>query len=65
MLVVCIIGLALFAIFYLRRRQLTTYEYIAWGLLALLLPILGPYIVIASRPGEPPSKSKSSYSSET
>ena len=36
---------------YLRRRELETWEYIAWGILAVIVPVLGPFIVIASRPG--------------
>ncbi|NMC78966.1 MAG: hypothetical protein GYA59_06370 [Chloroflexi bacterium] len=48
-----VIILALLAIFYLIRRRLTWLEFCTWGLLALLLPILGPIVVIASRPGEP------------
>ena len=36
---------------YLRRRKLETWEYIAWGILAIIVPVLGPFIVIASRPG--------------
>lgn len=41
------------AVLYLRRRRLTWLEYGAFGLLALLLPILGPFLVIALRPGRP------------
>gem|GEM_PF-760794 len=41
----------LLAIFYLRDRNLSFGEYTLWGLLALLLPALGPFLVILSRPG--------------
>jgi uncharacterized membrane protein len=51
MLLACIAGMALLAAFYLRRRDLTTREYIAWGLLALLVPLLGPFLVILNHPG--------------
>ncbi|MFC1936281.1 hypothetical protein ACFLYP_01295 [Chloroflexota bacterium] len=51
-ILVCQLVMTLLAVFYLRRRRLTTWEYVLWGLLALLLPILGPYLVISSRPGE-------------
>lgn len=44
--------LTLLAALYLRRRKLTWPEYLAWGLLALL-PFLGPFLVIAMRPGRP------------
>jgi len=43
----------LLAVQYLRRRKLSWFEYGAFGLLALLLPILGPFLVIALRPGQP------------
>ena len=46
------------AIFYLRNRNLSFGEYTLWGLFALLIPALGPFIVILSRPGKrPPSNS--------
>lgn len=49
----------LLAMFYLRRRSLTPRQFLLWGLLALLVPLLGPFLVIASRPGRPlPSPSK-------
>jgi len=43
----------LLAVLYLRRRKLSWLEYCAFGLLALFLPILGPFLVIALRPGQP------------
>jgi len=46
------LGMALLAAFYLRRRELTIAEYIGWGLLALLLPLLGPFLVILYQPGK-------------
>lgn len=39
------------AIFYLRYRRVTIGETIFWGILALILPVLGPFFVIAARPG--------------
>ncbi len=47
-----IIGMSLFALLYLRQRRLSWWGYWGWGLLALLLPVLGPFLVIANRPGE-------------
>jgi hypothetical protein len=47
----CILGMACLAAFYLRRRELTPHEYLGWGLLALLLPLIGPFLVILSHPG--------------
>lgn len=49
----------LLAMFYLHRRSLMPRQFLFWGLLALLVPLLGPFLVIASRPGKPlppPSK---------
>lgn len=40
------------AVLFLRQRKLSTLGYLMWGLLALFIPILGPYLVIAARPGE-------------
>ena len=39
------------ALFYLRHRRVTLIEYIFWGTLALTVPVLGPFFVIAARPG--------------
>jgi len=52
LLLVCVLGMALVAAFYLRRRELTIAEYIGWGLLAILLPLLGPFLVILYQPGK-------------
>jgi hypothetical protein len=46
-----IITMAFLGLSYLRRRELETWEYIAWGILVVVVPVLGPFIVIASRPG--------------
>jgi hypothetical protein len=52
LLVICVLGMALLAALYLRRREMTIAEYIGWGLLAVLLPLLGPFLVILYRPGK-------------
>lgn len=36
---------------YLRYRRLSHVEIVAWGVLALFVPIFGPFFVIAARPG--------------
>ncbi len=36
---------------YLVYRRCTTRELIIWGLLAFCIPVLGPFFVIAARPG--------------
>jgi len=47
------IVMALLAFAYLSRRQMPWNEYLAFGLLAIVVPMLGPFLVIALRPGEP------------
>ena len=39
------------AISYLMYRRCTVVEIVLWGLLALCIPVLGPFFVIAARPG--------------
>jgi hypothetical protein len=39
------------AVFYLRQRRLSVLEFFIWVLLALVVPVLGPFLVIAARPG--------------
>ena len=51
-LVVCLLALYLLAMFFLRRRNLADGEYLLWGLFALLVPALGPFLVILLRPGK-------------
>jgi hypothetical protein len=50
-LIADILGMALLAFFYLRQRKLSISEYIHFGLLALLVPLLGPFLVIVLKPG--------------
>ncbi len=52
LLVLCILGMALLAAIYLRRREMSIAEYIGWGLLVVLLPLLGPFLVIVYHPGK-------------
>jgi hypothetical protein len=51
-LMVDMVALALLALFYLRQRRMSWVSLLGWGLLAVLLPVLGPFLVIANRPGE-------------
>jgi len=53
LLVAGCLAMALLSIFYLRSRKLPLLGYILWGLLALLVPLLGPFLVIACKPGIP------------
>jgi hypothetical protein len=45
------LGILILAIFYLRQRPLSWFAFLAWGLLAVLVPILGPFLAIAAQPG--------------
>lgn len=51
-LLVDIAAMALLALFYLRQRRMSWSSYCCWGLLAIAVPVLGPFLVIANRPGE-------------
>jgi hypothetical protein len=51
LLVATLVSMAVLAILYLRHRQLSTLGYLAWGLLALMAPGLGPFLVIVAQPG--------------
>jgi hypothetical protein len=52
LMVICLLGMALLAILSLRQRKLPLSAYIGWGLIAILLPLIGPFIVLLIRPGE-------------
>lgn len=51
LLILDILSLALLAALFLRGRRLAWHEYLLWGMLALCLPVLGPFLVILRRPG--------------
>jgi hypothetical protein len=51
LLILCQFGMATLALLFLRTRILSLAEYIVWGLVALLVPYLGPFLVILSKPG--------------
>ena len=46
---------AMFAlsVIFLRERRLSVGAYALWGVLALLVPAVGPFLVIMARPGKP------------
>lgn len=52
-LLAVLFGMLMIAVLYLRQRKLSTLAYVLWGIFALLLPVIGPYLAIASQPGEP------------
>lgn len=51
LLLLILLGMELLAAFYLRQRRMSLLSYLGWGLLAVLLPAVGPFLVILSRPG--------------
>lgn len=52
LLSICLFAMFVMALFYLRRRPLTWFQFAVWGLFALLVPALGPFLVILARPGQ-------------
>jgi hypothetical protein len=52
MLAVFLVAMFVLAMLYLSRRPLTPVQMAAWGLFALLVPALGPFLVILARPGK-------------
>jgi hypothetical protein len=48
-----LVAMYILAMLYLRRRPLTLGQFTAWGLFALFIPALGPFLVILNRPGGP------------
>lgn len=58
LLLVCMLSMVILAVFYLRQRKLTHLAYAFWGLAAILIPVIGPFLVIWMRPGEQPIQSQ-------
>lgn len=52
MLIADLVLMALFALVYLRQRRMSWLAFLGWGLLAVSVPVIGPFIVISNRPGE-------------
>ena len=48
-----LIAMFVMAVMFLRERRLPIWAYALWGLFALLVPAVGPFLVILSRPGKP------------
>lgn len=51
LLIVDMVAMALLALVYLRQRRMRWAAYCCWGLLAVGVPVLGPFLLIANRPG--------------
>jgi hypothetical protein len=47
-----LLSIACLTCLYLRRRSLTPQAYLSWGLLAILLPLIGPFLVLLNKPGK-------------
>jgi hypothetical protein len=47
----CLVAMYILAMLYLRRRPLSLGQFIAWGIFALFIPALGPFLVILNKPG--------------
>ena len=47
----CLIGIAILAAFFLRGRSLSLPAYLGWGALIILLPLIGPFLVVLIQPG--------------
>ena len=50
-LLACLIGMAILAALFLRKRSLSIPAYLGWGLLIVLVPLVGPFLVILLQPG--------------
>jgi hypothetical protein len=48
-----LLGMVVLAAFYLRSRKLSFSHYLGWGLLIVLIPLLGPFLTILAHPGLP------------
>jgi hypothetical protein len=53
LLLTTIMAMAFLAVNYLRQRRMNFWAELAWTVLAVTMPVLGPFIVIAARPGRP------------
>ena len=51
LLLVCMLSMVILAALYLRQRRLAPLAYAFWGLAAILIPVIGPFIVIWMKPG--------------
>ena len=58
LLLVCMLTMVILAVFYLSRRKLTHLAYVLWGLVAILIPIIGPFMLIWMKPGKPQFQSE-------
>lgn len=60
LLVYIVLSVAI-AFVYMARRRLTFGEWVFWGLVAILLPVFGPFLVISARPGPRPPRRRPAH----
>jgi hypothetical protein len=53
LLLLGLLGMALLAVLFLRGRRLSLSAHFGWGLFVILLPALGPFLVLLIKPGKP------------
>jgi hypothetical protein len=53
LLLIAIVSMAVLSFVYLSRRRLGWRDYLLLGLFSALVPVFGPFLVIALRPGSP------------
>lgn len=51
LLLFCLLGMELLAAVFLSRRRMKFWAYVGWGLLAAIVPVLGPFLVVLLQPG--------------
>jgi hypothetical protein len=56
-----LIGMEVLAVLYLRQRRISFFSYLGWGLFSLLLPVVGPFLVILSQPGRPAVRARKRF----
>ncbi len=61
-LIVDLIGMAILALTYLRTRRLNWWEWVLCGLV-LLIPLIGPFLLISGQPGQARQRSSAGLSS--
>ena len=52
LLVTTLVIMAILALVFLHHRRLPLMEWLGWGLLALAVPAIGPFLVLVIRPGQ-------------
>ncbi len=56
-----LVAMYVLAMLSLRQQPLTFSRYTLWGLFALLVPALGPFLVILIQPGKPAQRKTNRY----